>query len=119
MKYTIFDTNGFDDYKSWLHDDKSKYERINSLITSIQRDGPLGGIGKPEPLKGNYKGNYSRRIDDKNRLIYQYQQNKQTGDTNTIITGCKEHYKGKEQTQKQKLINMISISEENRNKGEK
>ena len=111
MKYTVFDSTGFNEYKSWLHEDKSKYEKINSLIMSIQRDGPLNGIGKPEVLKGNYKGNYSRRIDDKNRLIYQYQKNDKTGDSNTIIIGCKEHYKGNEQTQKQILISMFNLSE--------
>ena len=111
MKYTVFDINGFNDYKGWLREDKSKYEKINSLIASIQRDGPLNGIGKPEILKGNYKGNYSRRIDDKNRLIYQYQENEQTGDSNTVILGCKDHYKGNEQTQKQKLINMLNLTE--------
>lgn len=111
MKYTVFDSNGFEDYKSWLNKDKSKYVRINSLIESIQRDGPLQGIGKPEVLKGNYKGNYSRRIDDKNRLIYQYQKNEKTGDSNTVIIGCTDHYKGTEQTQKQKLLSMISITE--------
>ncbi|MBP5436639.1 MAG: Txe/YoeB family addiction module toxin [Treponema sp.] len=108
MKYTIFNMKGFEEYTSWLKEDKSKYEKINNLITSIQRDGPLNGIGKPEALKGNYKGNYSRRIDDKNRLIYQYQKNEKTGDVNTVIIGCKEHYKG--QTQKEKLVSMLSIT---------
>ncbi len=108
MKYTIFNMKGFEEYTSWLKEDKSKYEKINSLIKSIQRDGPLNGTGKPEALKGDYKGNYSRRIDDKNRLIYQYQKNEKTGDVNTVIIGCKEHYKG--QTQKEKLVSMLSIT---------
>lgn len=108
MKYTIFNMKGFEEYTSWLKEDKSKYEKINNLITSIQRDGPLNGIGKPEALKGNYKGNYSRRIDDKNRLIYQYQRDEKTGNTNTVIIGCKDHYKG--QTQKEKLVSMLSIT---------
>ena len=111
MKYTIFDMRGFDDYKSWLREDRSKYEKINNLIISIQRDGPLKGIGKPEVLKNDYKGNYSRRIDDKNRLIYQYYENKQTGDSNTIIIGCKDHYSGGEKTQKQKCIDRIIVTE--------
>lgn len=111
MQYTVFDSNGFDDYKSWLRLDKSKYEKINSLIMSIQRDGPLSGLGKPEVLKGNYKGNYSRRIDDKNRLIYQFQENKNTRDSNTIIRGCKDHYRGNEQTEKQNLLNILTISD--------
>ena len=110
MQYTVFDSNGFEDYKSWLRLDKSKYEKINSLIISIQRDGPLNGIGNPELLKGDYKGNYSRRIDQKNRLIYQFIRNKKTGDCQTIILGCKEHYKGSEHTQKQNYLSMLDLT---------
>ena len=108
MQYTIFNSEGFADYKSWLREDKSKYDKIHSLITSIQGDGPNQGIGNPEPLKGDYKGSYSRRIDQKNRLIYQFQRDEKTGDTNTIIIGCKDHYKG--QTHKEKLVGMITIT---------
>lgn len=102
MEYTVFDNKGFSDYKSWLTKDKSKYREIHKLIISIQRDGPLEGVGKPELLKGDYKGCYSRRIDEKNRLIYQY--NKKDGNSETIILGCCEHYSGKENTQKQRLL---------------
>ncbi len=111
MKYTVFDIKGFHDYRRWLKDDKSKYEKINDLIQSIQRDGPLKGKGKPEVLKGSYKGNYSRRIDDKNRLIYQYYEDKKTGDSNTLILGCKEHYSGSENTEKQKCLAILNVLE--------
>lgn len=108
MQYTVFNSKGFDDYKNWLQEDKSKFEKINSLITSIQRDGPLKGLGQPEVCKHDYKGNLSRRIDQKNRLIYQFRRDDKTGDTNTIIIGCKDHYKG--QTHKEKLVGMITIT---------
>ena len=54
IQYTVFESKGFDDYKSWLQVDKSKYVKTNSLITSIQREGPLIGLDKPEALKGNF-----------------------------------------------------------------
>ena len=105
MEYTVFDTNGFADYRSWLARDKSKYQSIHRLIFSIQRDGPLDGYGKPEVLKGNYKCCYSRRIDDKNRLIYQYFE--EDGNSRTIILGCSGHYSGRENTQKQRLLSKL------------
>ncbi len=110
MQYTIFNSKGFDDYKNWLREDKSKFERINSLIMSIQRDGPLQGLGKPEVCKHDFRGNLSRRIDEKNRLIYQCQRIEKTGDSNTVIICCKEHYKGV--TQKEKLVGKITITME-------
>ena len=105
MEYTVFDNKGFSDYKNWLHIDKTKYQSIHKLIMSIQRDGPLLGYGKPEVLKGDYKGCYSRRIDEKNRLIYQYSE--KDGNSETIILGCSDHYSGKENTQKQRLLNKL------------
>ena len=108
MQYTIFNSKGFDDYKNWIREDKSKFDKINSLITSIQRDGPLKGIGQPEVCKHDFKGNLSRRIDQKNRLIYQVQRDNKSGDSNTIIKSCKDHYKGV--TEKEKLVGMIYIT---------
>ena len=66
-------------------EDKKTLNRINQLIQSIQRDGFMKGIGKPEPLKGRKA--YSRRIDDGNRLVY-------IGDSeqNLVILSCKGHY---------------------------
>ena len=106
--YLIFDNKGFEDYKSWLSQDKSKYKRIHMLIQSIQRCGPLEGEGKPEVLKGDYKGCYSRRIDEKNRLIYKYE--KDDSSSSTIILGCADHYSGKENTEKQRLLNKLSLN---------
>ncbi|WP_308682883.1 Txe/YoeB family addiction module toxin [Stomatobaculum longum] len=73
------------EYISWQTEDKKTLRRINELIQSIQRDGFMKGIGKPEPLKGLKA--YSRRIDAGNRLVY-------IGDSeqNLIILSCRGHY---------------------------
>ena len=73
------------EYISWQTEDKKTVRRINELIQSIQRDGFMKGIGKPEPLKGLKA--YSRRIDAGNRLVY-------IGDSeqNLIILSCRGHY---------------------------
>jgi toxin YoeB len=81
----IFTEDGFIDYTGWQRGDKKTLRRINELIKSIQRDGFMGGIGKPEVLK-NRKG-YSRRIDDANRLVYACDEDK-----NLVIISCKGHY---------------------------
>ena len=60
-------------------------KRLNTLIKDIQRS-PFEGIGKPEPLKGNLSGLWSRRIDDTNRIVY-YEQNEVV-----YIIACKGHY---------------------------
>lgn len=57
------------DYLYWQKQDKKTLKRINKLITDAQRS-PFTGIGKPEPLKENLSGLWSRRIDDTNRLVY-------------------------------------------------
>ncbi|MFV0529118.1 MAG: Txe/YoeB family addiction module toxin [Lachnospiraceae bacterium] len=84
MKVT-FDEKALEEYISWQSEDKKTLQRINRLISSIQRDGFMKGIGKPEPLKGRKA--YSRRIDDANRLVY-------IGDNeqNLVILSCKGHY---------------------------
>jgi len=81
----IFTESGFKEYTEWQHNGKRTLKRINELIKSIQRDGFMIGIGKPEALKGIKA--YSRRIDDENRLVY-------TGDrdNNLVIVSCKGHY---------------------------
>jgi toxin YoeB len=65
----VFTPHGWDDYKHWLQADRQTLERINRLIDDALRD-PVGGIGKPEPLKHLLTGAWSRRITDEHRLVY-------------------------------------------------
>ena len=87
-KRIVFSTNAFEDYTSWISEDKKTIKRINALIEDICRNGNQG-IGKPELLKNDFAGFCSRRIDEKNRLIYRIE-----GDL-IIIVACKSHYKDK------------------------
>lgn len=79
-----FEDRGFDDYIYWRHNDLKTFDKINQLLKSIERDGILNGLGKPERLK--YGAGYSRRIDDTNRLVYKVE-----NDT-IIVKSCKGHY---------------------------
>ena len=69
MMNKLFTPNGWQDYIYWQTEDKKTLKKINKLIDDISRNGNEG-IGKPEPLIGNFKGFWSRRINDKDRLIY-------------------------------------------------
>lgn len=69
MRDVQFDPDGWDDFGYWLGADRKKARRIVRLIDEIQRN-PFDGIGKPEPLKGELSGYWSRRIDDEHRLVY-------------------------------------------------
>jgi len=82
----IFSPNALEDLDYWKkkHNDKI-VERIRELIQSIQTD-PFKGIGKPEPLRHNYSGMWSRRINREHRIIYEISAN------NIIIHALKEHY---------------------------
>ena len=71
----VFTQNGWKDYVYWQTEDKKILKKINSLIEDICRNGNEG-IGKPEPLIGNLAGFWSRRINDKHRLIYKIDGNK-------------------------------------------
>lgn len=75
----------WEDYLYWQSQDKKTLKRINALIKDILRN-PFEGIGKPEPLKYNMTGYWSRRIDDTNRIVYRYE-----NDTLYIIS-CRYHY---------------------------
>ncbi|MBA2761140.1 MAG: Txe/YoeB family addiction module toxin [Segetibacter sp.] len=59
----------FNKYNEWIEQDKDVFNKIKELIKDISRD-PFKGLGKPEPLKGNYAGFWSRRITQEHRLIY-------------------------------------------------
>ena len=82
--HKTFTEQGFEDYLYWQTQDKKTLKRVNALIKDIERNGALSGLGKPERLK-NYDG-YSRRIDEKNRLVYNVQ------DNTLKIMACRGHY---------------------------
>jgi len=84
MKY-IFVDESWEDYLYWQKIDKKMLKRINLLIKDISRQ-PYEGIGKPEPLKHNYRGFWSRRIDGEHRLIYQVREDE------IRIIKCRFHY---------------------------
>ncbi len=69
MKYKVFHQTAWEDYLYWLEQDKKILKRINLLIKDIERS-PYKGIGKPEALKHNLAGWWSRRINDEHRIIY-------------------------------------------------
>ena len=79
-------TKAWLDYLYWQQTDKAKVKRINELIKDILRE-PFDGIGKPEALKHEYAGYWSRRIDDEHRLTYYIKED------NLIIVQCRYHYK--------------------------
>ena len=81
----LFTENGWADYVYWQTEDRKTLKKINTLIDDIARNGNVG-IGKPEPLTGDLSGFWSRRINDKDRLIY-----KISGD-NIFILACRFHY---------------------------
>jgi len=80
-----FDSQAFEDFKSWAVEDKKIFARIGELIKDISRD-PFRGIGKPEPLRENLAGFWSRRIDESNRLIYAVENDE------LVIIACRYHY---------------------------
>ncbi|WP_428769850.1 Txe/YoeB family addiction module toxin [Treponema sp. HNW] len=80
-----WDEEAWADYIHWQTEDKRTLKRINQLIKDIERNGH-SGLGKPEPLKGNLSGFWSRRIDERNRLVYRI-----AGDEIQIIQ-CRTHY---------------------------
>ena len=77
--------SAFSEYRQWEKDDKKVFDKINSLITEILRD-PFHGTGKPEPLKWDWAGHWSRRIDQEHRLVYKVLNDQ------IIIASCKFHY---------------------------
>ena len=81
----LWDERAWEEYLSWQMEDKKTLKRINALIKDIQRN-PFEGIGKPEPLKENRSGWWSRRIDEANRVVYRVENDV------AIIASCKSHY---------------------------
>ncbi|MEO8108540.1 MAG: Txe/YoeB family addiction module toxin [Ginsengibacter sp.] len=79
-------TNAWEDYLYWQKTDPKILSRVNELIKDCLRS-PFKGIGKPEPLKGNYSGYWSRRINDEHRLVYRISEER------LYILQCRFHYK--------------------------
>ena len=84
MKKIWFD-EAWEDYEYWQTQDKKTIKRINMLLKDIER-GSFDGIGKPEPLKGELSGFWSRRIDEENRLVYVVEEKV------IILISCRGHY---------------------------
>lgn len=80
-----FSDQAWEDYLFWQVKDKAVLKRINLLLRDVQRS-PFEGIGKPERLKHNLAGFWSRRIDDEHRLVYSMQ------DDTVLVAQCRFHY---------------------------
>jgi toxin YoeB len=81
----IFAEDGWEDYLYWQSSNRKILERLNALIKDCQRN-PFTGIGKPEPLRGNWSGWWSRRITEEHRLVYR------VGEGSLLIAQCRFHY---------------------------
>ncbi len=85
MSEILFTETGFAHYVYWQNQDRKTLKKINKLLQSIARDGVLSGDGKPEKLK-HKDGEYSRRIDSENRLVYEFSNDQIT------VKSCRGHY---------------------------
>jgi toxin YoeB len=85
----LWHDRGWEDYQYWADTDRKILKRINSLLKECQRH-PFEGTGKPEPLKGDFKGWWSRRITSEDRLVYRVQG--QGDDQRLEIAQCRFHY---------------------------
>ncbi|WP_421695526.1 Txe/YoeB family addiction module toxin [Aestuariivirga sp.] len=81
----LFSGQGWEDYLFWQANDRTTLERINALIKDASRN-PFQGIGKPEPLRGELSGWWSRRITQEHRLVYR------AVDGTLQIAQCRYHY---------------------------
>lgn len=86
MSEIIWSDDAWEDYLYWQSQDKKTLKRINLLIKDIERNGTLTGIGEPEALRGNLHGEYSRRINEKDRLVYHIEKGR------IYIAHCRGHY---------------------------
>lgn len=85
MSKITFAEDAWEDYLYWQGQDKKILKKINSLLKEIQRT-PFEGSGKPEPLKGELQGSWSRRISEKDRLVYEI------SDNMILVKQCRGHY---------------------------
>ena len=87
MRAIRFVPDAWEAYLYWQDQDKKTLKRLNLLINAAARD-PFVGIGKPEPLRGDLSGYWSRRIDEANRLVYR------ATDSEVVVVACRFHYDG-------------------------
>ena len=87
MRAIRFVPDAWNAYLYWHEQDKKTLKRLNLLITACARE-PFTGIGKPEALRGDLSGYWSRRIDEANRLVYR------ADDAELVIVACRFHYDG-------------------------
>ena len=85
-----FTSNGWEDLEYWINNDPDTVTRIKDLIKSIRQD-PFRGLGKPEPLRYDLKGYWSRRITSEHRIVYKVSGNKGV-DQKCVILQCRFHY---------------------------
>ena len=85
IRHLAWTDEAWDGYVYWQGQDKKTIKRINKLLSDTKR-APFEGIGKPEPLKENLSGFWSRRIDETNRLVYA------VTETHLTIISCRYHY---------------------------
>lgn len=81
----VFEASAFSDFNDWATKDKKLYRKIVALLKDIDRS-PFSGIGKPEPLKHELQGYWSRRINQEHRLVYK------VTDADIVIAACRYHY---------------------------
>jgi toxin YoeB len=85
MRNIIFSPSAYEEFGEWSELDRKVFKRLRNLITEITRE-PFKGTGKPEPLKGNFRGCWSRRITDVHRLVYR------VSEDSIEIVSCFGHY---------------------------
>jgi toxin YoeB len=85
VRKIVFEKSAFEDFTDWATTDRNIYRRIVALIFDTLRE-PFSGLGKPEPLRHQLQGHWSRRIDSEHRLVYKVDQDSVT------IVACKYHY---------------------------
>lgn len=88
--YISFTSNGWEDFEYWIDNDPDTVTRIKDLIKSIRQD-PFKGLGKPEPLRYDLKGYWSRRITSEHRIVYKVSGTKGV-DQKCVILQCRFHY---------------------------
>ena len=86
MSEKIWSDDAWEAYLYWQTQDKKTLKRINQLVKDIERNGAMHGIGEPEALKGDLQGEFSRRINEKDCLVYHIE------DGRIYISHCRGHY---------------------------